>query len=282
VPFVLTGHPDWQPVNGTPIPVLVAQLAALAPGFWGTDTINVSSGGSYLMAVFPSDFSEIGCTDITVKHFDVDGNLVYTDFFGGVVAGEFPLGMPFYNGPTVVRGNIYGSTLQISGQVAAAAFLNGVLSSGAAVASSVDINFYVLPASLSDPEPKVSNGNGYFATLGGAIPGGLLISANALVLGPGVTSGPFPVTPYSGPAALIMSQTGDAATPNELELKIFGYTVAAGGAAVITQSFRNATVTQTYGYELDIAACLNIYEIINHDGAQTATVNANLIAQKSA
>jgi hypothetical protein len=280
--FQLTGHPDWQPVNSTPIPVLVAQLTGLASGVWGGDSVDVSSGGAYLLSVAPSNVSDTGCTDITVNHYDVLGNLVYTDFFGGVVSGSFPLGMPIYNGPTLVRGNIYGSVLKISGQTATTAFLNAVLSSSSAAASSVDINMYIIPNSLADPEPKVSNGNGDFATIGGAIPGGLLISAPALSLGPGVTSGPFPVTPYAGPASLIMNQTGDATTPNELELKILGYTVAAGGTIVLEQSFRNAVVTQTYGYDLDLAAYLNIYEIINHDGAQTSVSNITLIGQKSA
>lgn len=282
MPFTPTGHPDWIAASSTPIPVLVEQMTGLAVGTFGPTTVQVSGGGAYLLSVNAVTEAEYTAVDITVKHLDVNGTEVYRDFFGGVVAGSPGGGFVEFPGPTTCRGNIYGYELVISGQVAAGAWFNTILNVSGFTGSAADINVYVLPNNIGDPEPKVSNGSAEPVGTSFTAPGGLLIGVNGLSMAPTVTEGPFAVVPYSGPYVIIMNQTGDTTNPLEVDLNLLGYTVAGGTTPLYSKVFRNPVVTVVYDFNDNMPCCFNTWKLSNLDAVQTAIVNVTATAQKSA
>jgi hypothetical protein len=281
--FQPTGHPDFLATSSTPIPVLVAEETGLAAGAWGPFTVNVSSGGAYELAVFPAVSGDSGCTDITVQHMDTAGNLVYTDFFGAVLCGvnSGALSGITMTAPTVIRGNLQGSQLVISGVTGASAFIRTVTGIVGLNSSAVNINVYILPIGLTDPEPRMCNGSAQLLPLG-STPGGILASlvSATVAFGGNVATA---IVPYSGPAVIHLRQTGVVATPTNLRLIMQGFTVGNGSGTPVWQ-LNYATQAPVIGYEFDadIPACLCTFAIFNQDGAQTATVTANLTAAKTA
>jgi hypothetical protein len=281
--FQPTGHPDFLATSSTPIPVLVAQETGLAAGAWGPFTVDVTSGGAYELAVFPATSGDSGCTDITVEHMDTAGNVVYTDFFGAVLCGVNAgalIGITM-SGPTVIRGNLQGSQLVISGVTGASAFVRTVTGIAGLNASAVDINVYILPIGLTDPEPRMSNGSAQLAPLGNT-PGGILASFVSVSV-PFTSNVVTAVVPYSGPAVIHLRQTGVTTTPTNLRLLMQGFTVGNGATTPVWQlNYATAAALLGYEYDANIPACLCTFAIFNQDAAQNATVVANLTAAKTA
>jgi hypothetical protein len=281
--FIPTGHPDFIQTSGTPIPVLTEKVTGLGVGTWSISDISVSSGGAYALTLFSSAFGDIACTDITVQHIDLSGTVVYTDFFGGVLASidatvPFPLKMP---GPTMVRGNIYGNLLRITGQVANSAFLNGLPGIGGNTACSLNMNIYVLPAGLGDPDPRMSNGTGLVAA-GINLPGAALMTLVAFGQIPGSVNF-VPCVPYTGPSVFQFRQSGVTTTPTNARLVLEGFTVAGGAAAPVWQQ-NYATTAALVGnnVDVDVPACLLFVSLVNNDGVQGCTWNINLTASRTA
>jgi hypothetical protein len=279
--FTLTGHPDWQPTYNVPIPVLVGAETGLAPGTWGPYTIPVSSGGSYMLSLSAVTADEIGFTDVTVQHLDVNGAVVYTDFFGAIMVGGGTTQETNLTGPTLIRGNIWGPTLKISGQVAASAFLNSVLSSSGFVATDISFNIYVFPLGLSDPEPKVSCGNA--TLLGGLItaPGGLLASYNSATLTEGTNSAAAALIPYAGPASITFS-FGGGVTPANCEIAINQFRVVDGTGIEARLAWFPAALTVGYTFDFNVPACLNVLTVSNLSASATLNYNLEICADRTA
>lgn len=280
--FTPTGHPDWQPVQSVPIPVLVGQLTNLNPGVWGPFTVNMSSAGSYLMAIEAINGADSAFADIQIGHFDPAGNLVHQDFFGAMPGGGGKANQISYGSPTIIRGNIYGSTIKIQGITAATAWINGVFTVGGFTATGVNINIYVLPSGLSDPEPRMFSGEVGFTGFSGFQPGSLLWSAESLAVAFSSNSGILAVAPYSGPVDFSYWQTGVAATPTNLRFNLDGYTVDNGTGAVLHKEFSTQFATVGFSDTLAFPTLMHTITVNNADGAQNATVNASLCAMASA
>jgi hypothetical protein len=280
--FTPTGHPDWQPVNSTPIPILVEAFTNLAPGTWGPVTVDVSSGGAYLLALQAAGGAEAAYTDITVVHQDLIGFPVHVDFFGGVPAGGTETNTGVIGSSVICRGNVYGSTLQISGQVAASAWITGVFGAGSPTAGDIDMNCYILPNGLTDPEPRMFCG--VWTPLGdtGNAPGNLLYAANSVAIGPNASSGNQFIMPYSGPLDFEYYQQGVSTTPTNARIGLSAFAVATGAANLSNREFTTPAVVAGYDVSIDFPTCLQVINLINSDNAQTATWKVAMIAAASA
>lgn len=281
MPIMQTGHPDWIPTNSTPVTVQIAQDLNIGSGFTALGTIDVSSGGAYVLTVDATDGSHTVVTDIVVTHLNLSGNVVHIDFFGGVYT-SYSLGFPQHFGaPTTVRGNIYGSTLQIGVFVAAAAWLNAVTGLTGLTASNLDLRVYTIPSSLSDPEPVMFNGNPLNAASNSVLPGNVLYSGVGLALAHGAETANIPMVPYAGPVVFNLFQTGVTTTPTNLRASMQSYSVAGGTSPVVSQQFATPAALVAMVEALNMPSLFNCIQIENFDAAQAATVYASVIASIS-
>lgn len=279
---LLIGHPDFLPVNGVPMPILCEQFGPLPVGAWGPETLSTTSGGSYLLALTSNNSSDIVVTDVTVQQYDAAGNLVFTDFFGAVIAGNYS-GTTFGAvDPTVIRGNIYGPTIKISGQVATAAFSDTVFGLSGLTAGSLLVNAYTLPAGLSDPDPKLSNGNFTITTADTVYPGNFLCGFSALTLA-GATNGLIqPLSPYSGPAYMMIRNTTGSAVPNDAQMPLKFYTVQAGSTPFQSDIYEAITGNFPYAFNLNLPACLATWQCQNINAATNVTFYGSIVAARAA
>lgn len=280
--FKLVGHPDFQAVNSTPVTVLAAQFFALNPGTWGPSAVPTSSGGSYLMTLYGVTGGNAGFADIKIDHLDSAGNLIHSDQFSAVpVGGSSIPSNSVMPQTTIIRGNIYGASLRISGVTAASAWIAGVFG-GSTVASGFNINVYVLPGSLTDPEPRMFCGLSASVFFSNFAPGNLLWTAIGRTVPFGTNSGVEFIYPYSGPCDFSYYQQGVITTPTNLRFNMFGWTVANGPTAILHKEFVTSAAVLGQQATLSLPTMLMTMTINNNDGAQNATVNANLTASASA
>jgi hypothetical protein len=277
------GHPDFVPTQSSPIPTYIASLGTFAPGAsWGPISVSPPSGGAYAISVAALTGTNIAFTDITVKHLDFSGNVVWEDFFGAVMNGSGYAGNLQLPQPTFVRGNVYGATLQVSGTAALSAFVNGIISGSGYTASSVVLKMYILPNGLSDPDPKLSNGSALLNSLTGSTPGNLLCVNNITTLTDGTATARLILVPYSGAAVLSLRQAGVTTTPANVVGFVQGYTVANGTTPVYSLDFATQASALGYCFSINLAACVHTWIVENNDGAQTANLTSSIVGVKSA
>lgn len=278
----LIGHPDFLPVNGVPMPVLCEQFGPFPAGSWGPVTINTTSGGTWLLALTCNTTGDIVLSDVTVTHYDAAGNVVFTDSFGAVIAGNTNNTVFAALEPTVLRGNIYGPTITISGIVASSAYVNTVLGSSGQFAGELLINAYTLPAGLGDPDPKMSNGSFQVSTITGNYPGNFLAGFSALNLA-GATSGVVtPLSPYTGPAYMMIRNTTGSAVPNDAQMPLKFYTVANGTTPFQNDIYEASTANFPYAFNLNIPACLATWQCVNVNAATAVVFYGSIVGAKAA
>jgi hypothetical protein len=279
--YTLVGHPDWQPTQNTPSPVLQGYENGLTAGTWGPIVIPVSSGGSYLLALQAITSNELAFTDVTVVHQDVNGFGLYSDFFGAVMVGGGTTQQTNLNGPTLIRGNVYGVSLSITGQVATSAWYNTVFGTTGLTASGIDFASYVAPLGLGDPEPKLCNPAG---TLNAGVltaPGGLLFALDSLGIAAGDTSTIAAVIPYSGPTTISYNFGGALTTNTNVVPVISQYTVVNGSTAQSRVVLVPPAMKVGYVVPYDVASCLNTVEITNADATESVTCTMQITADRT-
>lgn len=275
------GHPDYQATVAAGVPRLIKNVVTAATGSWGPVTVPVPAGGSYLLAVRAAVPANVLMTDITVQHLDVAGNEVYRDSYGAVMAGTGASAVLSLPGPTICRGNIYGSTLKVSGMVAASAFINTVLATAGLTASAATIDCYALPVTVADIEPKLCNGSGDLGAFTGLVPGGMLSVWDAVAIAPGGLTQAQPLIPYSGPVIVDFEQTGVTTNAN-VDLRLLSYTVANGATHIQEKVFGSVNGRIGTSWVSALPACLCVGIADNIDGALTATLHVSVTAQRSA
>jgi hypothetical protein len=280
-PTSYTGHPDWIQTSSTPIPVLAAEIGTFAPGTFGPVDIFPPSGGAYMIAVNSAIAADFTITDLQVQHYDFANNLVFTDFFGAVIAGGQQAGLTSFTGPTIVRGNIYGSHLKVSGQVATSAFVRAISTSATQTAANAILNMYVLPNGIGDPDPKLSNGSASILSGTALTPGNLIQFWEAAVIVNGTPETEICV-PYSGPATLNYECAGAAAVPSDFLIQLQFYTVAGGNTPFLVVPIIPAAVNVSYEEDINMPACLCTIKLTNNNAANAETFNVALIGAKSA
>ena len=274
-------------INGS-LPVLLdTEVLSATSGAWGTFTKTLPGAcASYLITILPTTFANTVCSDFTVNHLDAAGNVVHTDFFGAVPGGTWAgvggsvAAAVQMGGPTLLRGNIYGTQLQISGLKAAAAFVNTITGLSGAVMSGFTYRLYTLPYNVPDAMPKMSNGSAVLATTQtvtpGASPGNLIASwVNASI----VTTASFEsiILPYAGPAILLARTS-----TSTIQIQIFGYSVINGTSKLWEAVFDIAIAASGIpsSVRLNLPACLT-QMLINSNGAGTASANVSIVSATS-
>ncbi len=279
------GHPDFLAAVSPAPPQFITALGPFGPGgAWGGGPFNVQvpSGGSYHIAIFPNLNTAFMCTDVTISHLDSRGVPTHQDFFGGVLAGNGLPGLQGNCNAVILRGNIYGSTLQISGTAAASAFLNAVIPGHAFVATGLTVNVYTTPFALADPQPHVAAAAADVNSFLTVTPQGLLAVMNSPVVTHATSSAFVPVLAYAGPATLEIEQEGVTTGGNVL-LNINGYAVAGGSANIINpRRYKPIPPNQNLTFQLQLQPLLHVYSLTNNDGALDATVLMSLTAAKAA
>lgn len=277
------GHPDFLAAVSPAPPQFLEALGPFgAGGNWGPFSLLMPSGGSYHLAIFPTNSTQFACTDITVNHLDSRGVPVYQDFYGGVLCGNGLAGLQGNCNAAIVRGNIYGSTLQINGTLAASAFLNTVIPGHAFTATGISINVYTTPFALVDPQPKVTAAGPQVNSFAQLTPNSQLAIIPAFTVNFGTSLGPLPVLAYSGPATIDLEQEGVAAGADIL-LQLIGYTVVGGAANRISERrYKPVPGGSNFVFQVNLQALLYTYTLVNVDGSQNATVYMTIAAGKAA
>jgi hypothetical protein len=277
------GHLDFLEHVAPAPPTFVTALGPFgAGGAWGPVNVMMPSGGSYHIAIFPTDTTRFACTDVVISHLDSRGIPTYQDFYGGVLCGNGLAGLQGNCNAAVIRGNIYGNSLQISGTLAASAYLNTVIPGHAFTATGINLNMYATPFALSDPQPKVTAAAADVNSFLQLTPQSQLAIINAAVVNFGTTLGPFPLLAYSGPAQIDIEQEGVAAGANML-LTLNGFTVGGGAANVISpRRYRPLPNGTTQLFPVNLQSLLYTYSVVNSDGAQNSTVTMTVAAGKAA
>ena len=279
----MTDYPDFTPAV---MPAPATFLKALGPfgagANWGPADIPVSSGGSYHLALFPSVTTEFCCTDVLVSHLDSRGIPTYQDFFGGVLCGNATGGVAGNANAAVCRGNLYGNTIEVSGTVAASAFLNAVLPPGGFTAAGLLLNVYSTPFALADPQPKVTVARANIGSFLSVTPQTVIAQINDLAVPANSNSAVEPMLSYAGPAVLEMLQAGIAA-PGNAQLLIAEYTVVNGSANPWARRRVRGLATGQYAvFPLNLAPLLRTYQFLNADPANAATVDMMLTGGRAA
>lgn len=277
------GHPDFLGAVSPSPPQFIQALGPYGGGAaWGPVSVAVPSGGSYHLAIFPAQTNLFQLTDVTVNHLDARGVPVWQDFFGGVLTGNALPGGAGNNNAAVVRGNIYGVTLQISGLSATAAQMNALIPGHSFTGTGLSINVYTTPFALDDPQPKVTVAAAAVGVTGSRTPQGLLAAMQAVAVPLSSATPNLPVLSYAGPAVIDITQSGIASPANAV-LNIISWTVAnQATGAVSFRRYQGLATNQVNVFPINLPPLLHIYSFQNNDPANAATVYMLLTAGKAA
>lgn len=267
-------YPDFTPAV-SPLPATyVTTLGPFAAGAsWGPVAVQLPAGGSYHLTLRPTVLSNYCCTDMFVGHFDTRGVASYQDYYGGVLFGQGGGGSFASCGAAIIRGNLYGVSLQLSGSTCATAFLNAVMPSGGFTATGFSIDVYVTPFALPDPQPKVTVTSPNLHSFVSDTPQTALGVMNDTAVAASSTTFAEPVMAYAGPAVLEITQTGIAAAANA-QLLISEYTVANGSATPWARRRVKGLASGQYAvFPLSLAPLLRTFAFVNADPANAATVD---------
>ena len=277
------GHPDFLEHVAPAPPAFVQALGPFGAGAaWGPVSVLMPSGGSYHLTIFPTTSTEFACTDIVISHLDARGIPVYQDFYGGVLCGNGLAGLQGNANAAVVRGNIYGNTLQISGTLASSAYLNAVIPGHAFTAAGISINVYATPFALADPQPKVTAAAADVNSFLQLTPQSQIAIVNAASVVHATTLGPLPFLAYSGPATIEITQEG-VTTAGNMALIVNGYTVGGGSGSIVSpRRYKPLPNLTTSIFKPDLQSLLYAYSIVNTDAAQDSTVYMTVAGSKAA
>lgn len=277
------GHPDFLEHVAPAPPTFLQALGPFgAGGNWGPVNVLVPSGGSYHLAIFPTLSTEFCCTDVTISHLDSRGIPTWQDFFGGVLVGNALAGFSGNCNAAIVRGNIYGNTLQISGTAASSAFLNAVVPGHAFTAAGLSVNVYTTPFALADPQPHVAAAAADVNSFTSITPQSVLFAGNALAIPHASSSALLPVLAYAGPVTMELTQLGNIAAGNILAT-LTGYTVAGGsGNPIVTRRYQPLPNGATQLFQVQLAPMLHTFQITNNDPAVDSSTYLAMLAGKAA
>jgi hypothetical protein len=277
------GHPDFLASVNPATPVEIASGGPFAANVgWSIPNAQVPSGGAYMIVVRNETFTgAMAVTDIQVTHLDSSGQIVYEEYFGGVWVGGAALGRNACQS-AIVRGNTYGSTLQITGVTSSLAFITGLLPGLSIASSRINVAVYSIPFTITDPSPKVYSS----ATFGGALsvqtPNQLVGEYVGVNVGPASSSPNVPLLSYAGPAVLMGTITALTNNANGIIL-VNSYTVSGGSAAPVAfKNFRGWANAQYAAVPINLPAAFNVMRIQNQEAANTINVNLDITGNAAA
>lgn len=261
--------------QNTNLPASVGSVPAFnANTSWGPFTFNMAGAAAYTIALTPNVMANSAATDITVQHLDASGNLILQEFFGAIPCGTWiPAGT---SAVTLVRGNLYGTSIRISGQSASQAFVNA-LSPLAETVTGLSINVSSLPHELAAGAQKlvpsyagaqnlVQGQLWYSGPLGINCPGGSTLNQGFL----GITEGPVITT---------FRYTGSLTAVTNARLIFSFYSVAAGSAQPVSIMRPMNTLAGLETFTLmNFPGALCRIDYANTDASTAAIFFANVIS----
>lgn len=225
--FIIPDGTSW-----TPSPVQIAQQNALAgigtsvPRIvLATQIIGSNTAFGPFDVTFPFGGSyEIACdnlglnsqvADITVKHLDQNDVNIYTENY------TVAIGAVGNNNPVIVRGNLQGSKLRITGLTCTSAYMNALgLITGPFTAGNLNLTVYGTSLQIAETRPKMAPSN---------VQGGILQEIEGVALLAGASQGPVQMPSYAGRAIM------DAFSPGTLARgTIQGFKVVTGATPQFT------------------------------------------------
>jgi hypothetical protein len=209
---------------------------------WGPYTFTFTNGGGYEIVFLPTVAGNVCCSDVSITHLDASGTTTYIERFTIATAGG--LG----NLGVIVRGNLYGNRIQVSGVTCTQAFINTIFASSPTV-TGFTATVYSRPfieSATPSVVPIPFDGNLAYGT-------SVAIAANATVT-------IAVLQPYSGSAFLhLQSAVGGGFNVAPL-IKVF----TVGGGQIYTQYFPlagGAFTAETTPFALDTR--IHLWQIFN-------------------
>jgi hypothetical protein len=132
----------------------VSQISAGAT--WSLPQTTFKTGSAYEIALSSLIVAQAFVTDIKIEHLDASGNIILTEF---LTVSNYPNSN---NARVLIRGNLAGTQLLITGQSATSAFINTVAGSSL-TAGTILVSLYSMAAPWASTVPKVQvfdNNNG--------------------------------------------------------------------------------------------------------------------------
>lgn len=237
-------------------PALVAGVGAS----FGPLTFTFPTGAAYQLVLTANTPANACWADLTISHVDSTGTTVYEEDY------SVGLGSLGNFSPVIVRGNLVGRQLKISGTVATGAQINALpFGTGPFTGTGLVMSVYSLAQALSPPTPKIVPSN---------TTSGILAAFQALSLGAGLSSIVVPVFSYMGTA------------------KWDVFTAVAGNGRASVQFFKVATAATPQGVwriqndgkvamweEVEMIGLLGGFQITNQ-AAGTVSVTSHLVAKE--
>ena len=279
----MTDSPDFAPAAQPAPASYVTTLGPFAAGAaWVAPAVNMPAGGSYHLVLRPVTLADYCVTDVIVGHFDSRGVSNFQDIYGGVLFGQNGGGNYASCGAAILRGNLFGVQLRLTGQTADSPFINAVIPPGGFTATGFTIDVYSTPFALPDPLPKVTVTTSNLHSLTSDTPQSSLANVRDLNVAASGSSFVEPVMAYSGPAVLEITQTGIAA-PANAQLVVNEYTVANGSGTPWTiRRVKGLATGQYYAFPVALAPLLRTFQFLNADPANAAVVDMLITATHAA
>lgn len=206
---IIPGSAQWSPSPaqiaqqnalagiGTSVPriVLATQIIGSNTAF-GPFDVSFPFGGSYEIACDNLGINS-QIADITVKHLDQNDVNIYTENYTVAV------GAVGNNNPVIVRGNLQGSKLRITGLTCTSAYMNALgLITGPFTAGNLNLTVYATSLQIAETRPKMAPSN---------VQGGILQEIEGVALLAGASQGPVQMPSYAGRAIMDVFSPGTLA-----------------------------------------------------------------------
>lgn len=249
------------------VPIKLTSIGPFAAGAaWGPSAaINFTLGAAYRLVITPSVAGDVFATDLIVTHQDAAGNTTYTEAFTVTNWGNTGLsGGTSATGGVIVRGNLQGSKIVLSGTTISQANWNTINSSVGTV-SGINITIYYDAYPIAEAKPKVTP----WVNTGFVAQTFALSIANGGNFKYGVLPG------YSGRAFMTMRTTVSNAT---FFATLSSFSVANGTSALYTITTPNVTASTgpVTPFQFGFDQLMHFLRIDNI-GTATGTVDLSII-----
>lgn len=235
-------------------PVLVAGVGAT----FGPTIYSFPFGAAYMLVCNANTPTNACWADIRIQHLDTSGNVVYEeDYSVGIGSlGNFS--------PVIIRGNLEGNRLQISGTVATGAQINALpFGNGPFTGTGLILGVYSLAQAITPATPKIIPSN---------TTSGILQSFQALNLAAGTSSIVVPAFAYMGR----VKWHTFSANPGNARASCQFFTVANGPSPNLVLRAQNDAMDAKYD-EVEFLGQLCGFQVTNQ-AAAAANITSSIVA----
>jgi hypothetical protein len=242
------------------VPQLISapQLVAGVGASFGPTVFTFLTGAAYQLVLTPNTPANACWSDIRIEHLDSLGTSIYEEDF------SVGLGSLGNFSPVIVRGNLVGRQLRISGTVATGAQINALpFGTGPFTGTGLIMGVYSLAQALSPPTPKIIPCN---------TTAGILQGFQALSLGAGLSSIVVPMFTYAG----LAKWDAFSATAGNARASIQFFKVATAATPQSVLRIQNDGKVAMWE-EIEMLGMLAGFQVTNQ-GAATANITSHVFA----